>query len=36
MIATVAKRRNGDYLKFAVFVYGPVFGFWEKFWVCCG
>lgn len=36
VIATVVKRRNGDYLEFAVFVYGSVFGFCEKFWVCCG
>jgi len=40
VIATVVilccDSNNGERMKFAVFVYGSVFGFWEKFWVCCG
>jgi hypothetical protein len=40
VIATVVilccDSNNGERMKFVVFVYGSVFGFWEKIWVCCG
>jgi hypothetical protein len=36
MVIICCDSNNGERMEFAVFVYGSVFGFWEKFWVCCG
>jgi len=39
VLATVAKRRNGlgeTKEWFGFLCMGPLFGFWQQFWVCCG
>jgi hypothetical protein len=36
MVILCCDSNNGERMKFVVFVYGSVFGFWKKFWVCCG